>query len=126
MRFSIERVKILKYMAVEMIFSYIPNLSYIFQYSSRSSNRFQGCQYRTGEELYCFICRFQLEYNPRDIEKIFDTQKIANIYLSMKKDLKKCIDFDPSTGTFWNNPFKFNFRDYEGNPRSCYLKDYYF
>ena len=44
----------------------------------------------------------------------------------MKKDLKKCIDFDPSTGTFWNNPFKFNFRDYEGNPRSCYLKDYYF
>ena len=56
MRFSIERVKILKYMAVEMIFSYIPNLSYIFQYSSRSSNRFQGCQYRNGEELYCFIC----------------------------------------------------------------------
>ena len=103
MRFSIERVKRLEYMAAEMIFYYILNLSYIFQYSSWyycSCNRFQGCQYRNGEEFYCFICWFQLEYNPRDIEKIFNTQKIAKIYLSMKKGFKKCIDFDPSISTF--------------------------
>ena len=84
MRFSIESVKRLEYMSGEMIFYYILNLSYIFQYSSWyycSCNRFQGFQYRNGEEFYWFICRFQLEYNPRDIEKIFNTQKIANIYL---------------------------------------------
>ena len=77
--------------------------------------------YRNGEEFYCFICRFQLEYNTLVIEKIFDTQKIANNYLSMKKIFK-----NPSIGTFWNYHFKFNFRDYEGNQQSCYLKDYYF
>ena len=118
MRFSIERVKRLEYMAAEMIFYYILNLSYIFQYSSWyycSCNRFQGCQYRNGEEFYCFICQFQLEYNPRDTKKIFDTQKIANIYLSMKKDFKICIDFDPSISSFWNYHFKFNFTDYKGN-----------
>ena len=29
--------------------------------------------------------------NPRDIEKIFDTQKIANIYLSMNKKIFKNV-----------------------------------
>ena len=109
MRFSIERV--LEHMAPEIIFYYILNLLYIFKYDSWyycSCNRFQGCQYRNGEEFYCFICQFWLEYYPRDIEKILDTQKIANIYLSMKRDLKKCIDFDPSISTFWNYHFKFN------------------
>ena len=89
MRFSIKKVKKLEYMAAEIIFYYILNLSYIFQYNSWyccSCNRFQGCQYRNGEEFYCFICRFRLEYYQRDKEKIFDPQKIANIYLSMKRD----------------------------------------
>ena len=94
MCFSIKRVKILEYMAAEMIFYYILNLLYIFHYSSWYyclRKRFQGCQYRNGDEFYCFICWFQLEYNPRDIEKIFDTQKIANIYLSMNKKIFKNV-----------------------------------
>ena len=90
MRFSIERVKRFEYMAAEMIFYYILNLSYIRQYRSWyycSCNKFQVCQYRNGE--LPIICQFKLEYNPKDIDKIFDTQKIANIFLSMKKRFKK-------------------------------------
>ena len=34
MRFSIKKVKKLEYMAAEIIFYYILNLSYIFQYNS--------------------------------------------------------------------------------------------
>ena len=57
MHFNIERVKRLENMATEMIYYYILNLSYIFQYSSWyycSCNRFNGWQYQNGEENYWF------------------------------------------------------------------------
>ena len=82
-------------MAAEMIYYYILNLSYIFQYSSwyyYSCNRSNGCQYQNAEENSGFICQFKLEYHPGDIEKIFDPREIGNIYVSMKSDLK--CEFD--------------------------------
>ena len=97
MHFNIERVKRLENMATEMIYYYILNLSYIFQYSSWyycSCNRFNGCQYQNGEENYCFICQFKLEYYPGDIEKIFDPREIGNIYISMKNDLKNVFNLN--------------------------------
>ena len=55
--------------------------------------------FKNEEDLYCFICRFKKEYNPRNIE-IKCTKKIENIYLAMKENLKKCIYFDQSIGNF--------------------------
>ena len=97
MHFSVERVKT-EDMAAEMIYYYIFNLSYIFQYSTWyycSCNRFNGCQYQNGEENYCFICQFKLECYPGDIEKIFDPREIGNIYVSMKNYLKKMYSVWP-------------------------------
>ena len=56
------------------------------------------------------------------MHKIQNSKKIADIYLSMKKDLKECINFDPSIDNFWNYDFKFNWQDYEENQHYCYLK----
>ena len=65
-----------------MLYYYILNLSYIFQYSSWYyclCNRFNGCQYQ--KKKYCFICQFKLEYYPGDIEKIFDPREIGRQHL---------------------------------------------
>ena len=61
MHFSIERIKRLEYMAAEMIFYYILNLSYIFQYSSWyycSCNRFQGCHIEMGKNFTVLFADF--------------------------------------------------------------------
>lgn len=54
-----------------------------------SCQKFQGCVFKNGEDLYCFICRFKMAYNLRDIEGIKCPQKIEDIYLAMKEALKK-------------------------------------
>ena len=85
MHFNIERVKRLENMATEMIYYYILNLSYIFQYSSWYyclCNRFNGCQY---PKNYCFICQFKLEYYPGDTEKIFDPREIGRQHLRINE-----------------------------------------
>ena len=81
---------------------------------------------KMGKKITDFICQFKLEYYPGDIEKKFDPREIGNFFESMKNDLKKCIQFDPSIGNFWNYHFKYIFRNNEGNKRFCYLKDCYF
>ena len=52
-------------------------------------------------------------------------QKIANICLSMKKDLKNALTSIHQSALsgiiILNSTY-----DYEGNQWSCYLKDYYF
>ena len=123
MFFSIERVQNLNYMAAETIFYYILNILYIFQnisYYYCTCEKFQGCQFKNGEEFCCFICQFQLEYQPKDIEKIFGIQKIINIYLSMKEDLTlvhQSTIFDVII-------LQLNVD--EGNEQHFYLKDSYF
>ena len=81
---------------------------------------------KMGKKITGFICQFKLEYYPGDIEKKFDPREIGNIFESMKNDLKKCIQFDPSIGNFWNYHFKYTFQNNEGNKQFCYLKDCYF
>ena len=111
--------------AASKIYHYVLNLAYIFHFSSGyyfSCEKFQGCVDFYGEELYCFICRFKMEYDPRDIKEISVSKKIEDIYLSIKKDLKRCIQFDPSIDNFWLYHFKTNWYDYK-EKRSCYLKE---
>lgn len=113
-------------MAAGVIYYYVLNLSYIFTFSSYyycSSEKFQGCELPNGEENYYYICWFKLSYYPAEIEKIFHPKKIADNYLSMKEDLKRCVNFDPSINNSWNYDFKFNWRDSEGTKYTCYLKD---
>ena len=54
-----------------------------------------------------------MEYDPRDIKEISVSKKIEDIYLSIKKDLKRCIQFDPSIDNFWLYHFKTNWYDYK-------------
>ena len=120
-----KRVRKLKIIAARKIYYYALNLAYIFHFSSWyycSCKKFQVCVDFYGEELYCFIFRFKMEYNPRDIEEISDSKKIEDVYLAMKKDIKRCIQFDPSIDNFWLYHFKINCYGYEGK-RSCYLKE---
>ena len=115
-----ERVEKLKSMAAEKIYYYVLNLAYIFHFSSWYyclCERFQGCVFKNGEDLYCFICRFKMEYNPKDIEEIKCTKKIENIYLAMKEDLKKSINFDQSIDNFWLHNFKINWVNNQGEKR---------
>ena len=73
MCFSIEKLRRLELMAAEMIHYYVLNLLYIFTFSSWyycSCKKFQGCELPNGEENYCYICRFKLNYYPAEIEKI--------------------------------------------------------
>ena len=44
----------------------------------------------------------------------------------MKKELKNCVNFDPSIHEFWLYDVKFNWKDYNGTQYSCYLKNTYF
>ena len=127
-----ERLKRLEYMAAEMIFYYVLNTSYIFTYSSWyycQCSKFQGYAFPNGEEFYCFICQFQIDYYATDIEKIFD-QKIFDQKKNSRynhfyeRRFEKCIDF--GINPFWNYHFKFSWRDNEGKQHSCYLKGNYF
>ena len=98
-----KRVIKLKIIAARKIYYYALNLAYIFHFSSWyycPCKKFQVCVDFYGEELYCFVCRFKMEYNPRDIEEISDSKKNEDIHLAMKKDIKKCIQFDPSIDNF--------------------------
>ena len=112
-----KRVRKLKIIAARKIYYYALNLAYIFHFSSWYyclCKKFQVCADFYGEELYCFICRFKMEYNPRDIEESSDSKKIEDVYLAMKKDIKRCIQFDPSIDNFWLYHFKINCFGYEG------------
>ena len=42
-----------------------------------------------------------LDYYPQETHEIHDPKEILNTYISMKKDLEKCVDFDPSVDEFW-------------------------
>ena len=108
MRFLMER---LKRLAAEMIFYYVLNISYISTYSSWyyfQCNKFQGCAFLNGEEFYCFICQFQIDCHATEIEHLFDPKKIADTFISVKEDLKKCIDL--GINPFRNYHFKFSCR----------------
>ena len=87
------------------------NLSYIFTYSIWSycsCEKFQGCALPDGKENFCCICRFKLDYHLDEMNKIIDPKKIYDTYISMKKELKKCVNFHPSINEFWLYDFKFN------------------
>ena len=55
------------------------------------------------------------------MHKIHDPKEILNTYISMKKDLEKYVNFDPSVDEFWLYDFQFNWRDLNGTQHSCYL-----
>lgn len=114
-----------KIIAARKIYYYALNLAYIFHFSSWyycPCKKFQVCVDFYGEELYCFVCRFKMEYNPTDIEEISDSKKNEDIHLAMKKDIKKCIQFDPSIDNFQLYHFKINWYDYKAK-QSCCLKE---
>ena len=49
---------------------------------------------------YCFICQMRIGYDIQEIEKVENLSTIINVYDSLKKDIKKCIDFEPNVDNF--------------------------
>ena len=82
-----------------------------------SCQKFQGCSLQNGVKFFCYICKFRLDYHPEEMHKIINPKK--------KKDIKNCVNFDPSIDEFWLYDFKFNWKDYNGTQHSCYLKNTY-
>ena len=82
-----------------------------------------GCPLENGEESYCFICQICIGHDIQEIEKIKNLSTIINVYDSLKKDIKKCIDFEPNVDCFWRSHYKTTWRSY-GETRQIYLKDY--
>ena len=67
-----------------------------------------------------------LDYLLQEIHKNQDPKEIINTYVSMKKYLQKCVNFDPSVNDFWLYDFQFNWKDLNGTKHSFYLKNTYF
>ena len=65
-----------------------------------------------------------IEYDIQEIEKIKNLSTIINVYDSLKKDIKKCIDFEPKVDHFWRSHYKTTCRSY-GKTGQAYLKDYF-
>ena len=96
-----ERVRRLKYKAAKDMFYNVLNICYNFTYNSWyycSCRKFYACPLENGEELYCSICQIRIGYDIQEIEKIKNL--IINLYDSLKKDIKKCIDFEPNVDYF--------------------------
>ena len=74
--------------------------------------------------MFCFICQIHIGYDIQEIEKIKNLSTIINVYGSLKKDIKKCIDFKPSVNHFWHSHYKTIWRSY-GKTGQTYLR-YYF
>ena len=129
LEFVPQKIKKLEYMTAKEILYRILNTSYIFLFSGWtycSCQKFQGCSLPNGEENYCHIWKFMLDYHPQKMHKIHDPKEILNTYISMKKDLEKCLNFDASVDQFCLYDFQFNWRDLNGTQHSCYLKNIYF
>ena len=122
-----ERVRKLKYNAAKDIFYDVLNICYNFTYNLWyycSRRKFCGCPLENGEESYCFICQIRIGYDIQEIEKIKNLSTIINVYDSLKKDIKKCIDFEPKVDHFWRSHYKTTCRSY-GKTGQAYLKDYF-
>ena len=65
-----------------------------------------------------------IEYDIQEIEKIKNLSTIINVYGSLKKDIKECIDFETSVNHFWHSHYKTIWRSY-GKTGQAYLR-YYF
>ena len=110
-----ERVRKLKYKAAKDIFYNVLNICYNFTYNSWyycSCRKFYGCPLENGEESYCFICQIRIGYDIQEIEKIKNLSTIINVYDSLKKDIKKYIDFEPNVDHFWRSHYKTTWRSY--------------
>ena len=66
----------------------------------------------------------RIEYDIQEIEKIKNLSTIINVYDSLKKDIKKCIDFEPNVDHFWRSHYKTTWRSY-GKTGQAYLKHYF-
>ena len=101
-----ERVRKLKYKAAKDIFFNVLNICYNFTYNSWyycSCRKFYGCPLENGEESCSFICQIRIGYDIQEIEKIKNLITIINVYDSLKKDIKKCIEFEPNIDHFWHS-----------------------
>ena len=122
-----ERVIKMKYNAAKDIFYDVLNICYNFTYNLWyycSCRKFCGCPLENGEESYCFICQIRIGYDIQEIEKIKNLSTIINVYDSLKKDIKKYIDFEPNVDHFWRSHYKTTWRSY-GKTGQAYLKDYF-
>ena len=122
-----ETVEKLKFMAAQEIFYILLNICFNFTYNSWfycSCKKFCGCPLKNGEELYCFVCQIRTGYDIQEIEKIKNLSTIINVYDSLKKNIKRCINFEPNLGHFWCSHYKTTEQSY-GKTGEMYLKDYF-
>ena len=114
MEFVLQKIKKPEYMAAKKILYYVLNISYIFTHSRWiycSCQKLQGCLLQNGDKFFCYICKFRFDYHPEDMHKIINPKKNCDTYVSMKKNLKNYVNFDPSIDEFWLYDFKFNWKD---------------
>ena len=108
------------------MYYYVLNLASIFESSGYyycTCDRFQGCRHQNGEENYCSICKFKIDYYPKEIKKYINPKDIANLYKKIKESLKECVMFDWTIHNFWLYHFKIYLPGVEGGKIHIYLKD---
>ena len=118
----------LKYRSANNIFYRILNVSYIFTYNSWiycECDKFQGCVTMDNEKCYCYISCVRITDHISKIKNLNKISDIINIYLELKEDLKKCIDFNRIIKTFWLYHYKTIRKDRFGLCKWIYLKDYF-
>ena len=74
-----QKIKKLEYLAAKKNkLYYVLNISYIFTHSEWiycSCQKFQGCSLQNGENFFCYICKFRLDYHPEEMHKIINKKK---------------------------------------------------
>ena len=55
---------------------------------------------KLGGKLLLYL-QIYVRLSPQEMHKIHDPKEILNTYISMKKYLEKCVNFDPSVDEFW-------------------------
>ena len=129
MEFIPQKIKKLKYMAAKKKLYYVLNILYIFTHSGWiycSCQKFQGCSLQNREKFFVIFVNLDLIIIQKKSIKLLIQKKIYDTYVSIKKDLKNCINFYPSIDEFWLYDFKFNWMDYNGTQHSCDLKNTHF
>ena len=123
-KIEFERVTKLKFVVAKDIFYRPLNISYNFRHNYWyycSCDKFSDCAFLNGELPCCYVYQIHVQYDPREIKKIKNISKIINLYLCLNKDLKKCVDFEPTICHFLCFHYISTWRGLDGDCSIIYI-----
>ena len=93
-KFSWDRPRKLKHLALPSVYYKLLNTSYIFTYNRWRycrCDQIQGCRSKPingmiADRNYCYVCRIGVTYNEEKIKNIKKISLIHNNFLEIKKD----------------------------------------